>query len=128
MTLARTRVPLDRPLTPCIDDEELGAPSKDHSWKELVDVLENARGCNFAACGRVAEDPETVLFIIGRLTECYPFVHSLTQNPLQPGGTKNPSTNFKHHQTTPCFSCLSACWTSPNLEQMAGRPRHLRRR
>ena len=66
MTLARTRVPLDRPLPPCIDNTEFGQPSRDHSWKDLVGVIEAARGCKFAACSRVVEDPETVIFILGQ--------------------------------------------------------------
>jgi hypothetical protein len=64
--LARTRVPLDQPLPSNKDDIVTGEETPGNNrWKDLVGVLENARGCEYVACSRIAENPEVVLFVIG---------------------------------------------------------------
>ncbi|KAK4158048.1 hypothetical protein C8A00DRAFT_11115 [Chaetomidium leptoderma] len=62
LTLARTHVPLDRPLPPPIGSEPENPGS--HSWRDLLGVIETARGCKYVACSRVAETPETVIFVL----------------------------------------------------------------
>ncbi|KAK3943323.1 hypothetical protein QBC46DRAFT_420743 [Diplogelasinospora grovesii] len=70
MMLARSRVSLDRPLPqPAHDFRRPLLPFSPHEdgpgdWKGLLDILRGARGCDYIACSRVAEDPEVVLFVI----------------------------------------------------------------
>jgi len=37
-----------------------------NGWDNLVHALGKSRGCRHISCGRIAEDPELVLFVIGR--------------------------------------------------------------
>jgi hypothetical protein len=65
LMLVRTRVPLNRP----IPTERYGPA--DNDWEDFRAILANARGCKYTACGRVAEDPEKVLFIISNFTSFF---------------------------------------------------------
>ncbi|KAL2020040.1 hypothetical protein VTK56DRAFT_8943 [Thermocarpiscus australiensis] len=68
--LARMRVPLDQPLPPPYSNRNDTVTATGEvnpgnpKWKDSVAVLENARGCEFVACSRIAENPELVLFVI----------------------------------------------------------------
>jgi hypothetical protein len=57
LVIARMRVPVDCPL-PVRNDTTA-------RWKGFIAILENAQGCEYVACGHVAENPERLLFVIG---------------------------------------------------------------
>lgn len=82
LMLVRTRVPLDRLIPTERDgaaDITAAGTAEDDRWEDFRTTLENARGCDYAGCGRVAEDLEKVLFVISNYVSISVLVSSLPQ-------------------------------------------------